>query len=1102
MRISSPSSTVARHTLRRLLLLTAFLVVTSPALAQVVVYRINAGGAITLAGDSTYPDWAEDQQEALNPPPVQFAKKGINSPFVNADEAGDQTAGRNRADEIEYQSPVDAGINALLFNTQRWDPAVPAQHMIWRLPVVGERDYRVVLHFTELFGAGVGSRVFDVLVEGQLRLDNFDILGQTGNLEKIVVSRSFDAVDLDGDDHISVEFVAVVGIPVISAIELLDMSSENQAPIAENPGDQVNEPGDAVSLQILASDPDEDDLTFGAQGLPTGLVISPDGLISGTIDPGAEGLFDVRVIIVDDGSPARGVFVPFRWVAGSAAPVLIDTIDDRMVLDTAPDEAIDLNTIFEEAAGLEMTFEVFGNTNTEVVDASINGSTLTLAYTPGLRGAATVTVRATNTAGKFTDDTFVVQVDGGTPVALVQITPTSGLGASTFNPNEIVIANESDGTLRIERVTIDLSNSLLMDMLFDPSGGAGDQGGKCLTPDTGATDTGFIVPGSLCIDPFSVPKDGGYFAITLEFTDFDPGEVFKFSVDIDPTSIKKARTVGESGSVSGTELVGSVVTAEFTGGSTHVNDLFRVVTGGLGGSEAHVRASPAPPVALQIVGAEGDTGVFTNPNQSIRIVGPPGAAVRLLAVDATLNPEDSPDGGYDLDPFEANQAMNVIEYNVTLDGAGQKVVAVNLKKTTPGNGLVGGLNHFMAVVNNAGFEGRTSNKLILELVGEGQVSLLADWNLVGVSLDVPDNDYEALYGSLSPTAQPFLWNGVSYAQTLTLNAGRGYWINIPSAGTITLEGEGIPSLDLALFNGWNLVSGPSCVIDLDAIADPGSIIVPGTLFAYGGGYQLADQMTPNRGYWLFTTASGTVTLTCPGGGLTAKRGPVTPVTPDGFGALTVSDGEGHAQQLYFGGRLPEAAHKLRYMMPPASDQLRFDARFADDSRLAAGDEGLIRVQARTFPVRVTIDALPVAGVGPFEIEELVRGEVVATHAAAEGDEIVLASDEVEALRIRRQTTASEALPETFALHGNYPNPFNPTTTVVFDLPEAAEVRFDVYDLLGRRVMALDARPFDAGAARLLAVDASALASGTYIYRLRADLAAGAQVQTGRLTLLK
>ncbi len=42
----------------------------------------------------------------------------------------------------------------------------------------------------------------------------------------------------------------------------------------------------------------------------------------------------------------------------------------------------------------------------------------------------------------------------------------------------------------------------------------------------------------------------------------------------------------------------------------------------------------------------------------------------------------------------------------------------------------------------------------------------------------------------------------------------------------------------------------------------------------------------------------------------------------------------------------------------------------------------------------------------------------------------------------------------FALHQNYPNPFNPSTTIRFDLPEAAEIHLVVYDLMGREVIHL------------------------------------------------
>jgi len=46
------------------------------------------------------------------------------------------------------------------------------------------------------------------------------------------------------------------------------------------------------------------------------------------------------------------------------------------------------------------------------------------------------------------------------------------------------------------------------------------------------------------------------------------------------------------------------------------------------------------------------------------------------------------------------------------------------------------------------------------------------------------------------------------------------------------------------------------------------------------------------------------------------------------------------------------------------------------------------------------------------------------------------------------------IPDDFALHHNYPNPFNPVTTIMYDLPEDSEVHLTVYDLLGRPVRTL------------------------------------------------
>lgn len=94
------------------------------------------------------------------------------------------------------------------------------------------------------------------------------------------------------------------------------------------------------------------------------------------------------------------------------------------------------------------------------------------------------------------------------------------------------------------------------------------------------------------------------------------------------------------------------------------------------------------------------------------------------------------------------------------------------------------------------------------------------------------------------------------------------------------------------------------------------------------------------------------------------------------------------------------------------------------------------------------------------------------------------------------------LPTEFALKGNYPNPFNPTTTIQFDLPQTSEVSVTVLDLLGRVVMAVPATTMDAGASRNVQLDASSLTSGIYLYRVVARAQDVTHTQVGTMTLVK
>ncbi len=77
---------------------------------------------------------------------------------------------------------------------------------------------------------------------------------------------------------------------------------------------------------------------------------------------------------------------------------------------------------------------------------------------------------------------------------------------------------------------------------------------------------------------------------------------------------------------------------------------------------------------------------------------------------------------------------------------------------------------------------------------------------------------------------------------------------------------------------------------------------------------------------------------------------------------------------------------------------------------------------------------------------------------------------------------TKTLPEHYILYQNYPNPFNPTTTIKYEMPEAAYVKLIVYDILGREVKILVDEQKDAGSYKVN-FDGSNLPSGVYFYRI-------------------
>jgi hypothetical protein len=89
------------------------------------------------------------------------------------------------------------------------------------------------------------------------------------------------------------------------------------------------------------------------------------------------------------------------------------------------------------------------------------------------------------------------------------------------------------------------------------------------------------------------------------------------------------------------------------------------------------------------------------------------------------------------------------------------------------------------------------------------------------------------------------------------------------------------------------------------------------------------------------------------------------------------------------------------------------------------------------------------------------------------------------------------LPAQFSLSQNYPDPFNPSTTISFTIPSRSSVSLKIFDLLGREVATIVSEELPAGTyARQWY--AGKMSSGVYFYRLQA----GSFTQTKRLVLLK
>jgi hypothetical protein len=371
-----------------------------------------------------------------------------------------------------------------------------------------------------------------------------------------------------------------------------------------------------------------------------------------------------------------------------------------------------------------------------------------------------------------------------------------------------------------------------------------------------------------------------------------------------------------------------------------------------------------------------------------------------------------------------------------------------------------------------------------------------DFRLVGLPGSGPTPVQNYLPGTAG-TDWSVVWdNGhstnywVSYAagSPFVFGAGRGFWLvnkgNWIVNDTVTaavLDGNGRASI--ALHTGWNIITDPFPVAvnwsDIAAASPPTRSDHP--VFTYNNGWSATSILQPYVGYY-FENTDSLAFLQVP-----YKAAPGTAKAAAVAGAWRMRldlDAGGFVDQvttLGVSSDAPAGKNALDFHRPrltkgvPALLLARpeWDAvngEFATDIRPPVQNVETWKFEVRTsLRTAAKISFRGVAGVPEnLQVYLIDEGRARSVDLRAAAEYPFIPATDVSAFRVvvgtpdamRKELDA--LLPGAFALGNNFPNPFNPETTIPVSVPLASEIRLVVYNILGSEVRTIYAGPVEAG----------------------------------------
>jgi hypothetical protein len=371
-------------------------------------------------------------------------------------------------------------------------------------------------------------------------------------------------------------------------------------------------------------------------------------------------------------------------------------------------------------------------------------------------------------------------------------------------------------------------------------------------------------------------------------------------------------------------------------------------------------------------------------------------------------------------------------------------------------------------ISNSGLSGNLMFRVSLDHPEGGTISLdvdhMADWNLVGLPVSVEDPNHMSIFpDAIEGTLFSF---GNGYELQDDLVTGSGYWLRFTESGSSTITGELLGSVSVSLMTDWNLISGPSDAVLFDNIDDPDGLIIPGTVYGFGNGYEQTDVFEPGKGYWVRSTGNGSVNIGAARSGKTTN-----PLASKLYNtnSISVNDAE-----LYFGVNIPEE-DKLSFSLPPKPPAGGFDIRFFGDLKVAH-DMGVIEIMNSSEIIHISYNVVD-------------KNNWILHDPLTQKDHILSGSGEIqivgnsEALFLSKSN--KDVVPNTFVLHPAFPNPFNPSTQISYYISKETHVDISVYDIAGRLTETLVNDLKDHGSHAII-WNASNQSSGVYFIKITAD----------------